>query len=155
MTLQKINNMKSTEEKAITSFKAGLNCAQAVLTAYSDKLKFDNDLALTVSCGFGGGMGRLQETCGAVTGSYMVLGIYNGGRFSDNKDRKEETYSMIQKFNEKFKQINGTTDCISLLKIDLKTEEGQRYAKENNLFETICEKCISDSIRIVEELVEK
>jgi hypothetical protein len=62
---------------------------------------------------------------------------------------------MIQKFNEKFKQINGTTDCISLLKIDLKTEEGQRYAKENNLFETICEKCISDSIRIVEELIEK
>jgi C_GCAxxG_C_C family probable redox protein len=147
--------MKSVEEEAITSFKAGLNCAQAVLTAYSEKLKFDNDLALTVSCGFGGGMGRLQETCGAVTGSYMVLGIYNCVRFSENNDRKEQTYSMIQKFSGKFKQINGSTNCMSLLKSDLKTEEGQRYAKENNLFETICEKCISDSIRIVEELIEK
>jgi C_GCAxxG_C_C family probable redox protein len=155
MTLQKINNMKSTEEKAITSFKTGLNCAQAVLNAYSDKLKFDNELALTVSCGFGGGMGRLQETCGAVTGSYMVLGIYNSVRFSDNNNRKEETYSMIQKFSERFKQINGSTDCISLLKSEIKTEEGRRYAKENNLFDTICEKCISDSIRIVEELIEK
>jgi len=147
--------MKEIEEKAIRSFKSGLNCSQAVLSAYSDKLNFDNNLALSVACGFGGGMGRLQETCGAVTGSYMVLGIYNCRKFSDNKDRKEETYSMIQQFSEKFKQINGTTDCISLLKIDLKTEEGQRYAKDNNLFETVCEKCISDSISIVEELIEK
>ena len=67
---------KQVEEKAIRSFKSGLNCAQAVLTSYSDELKFDNNMALSVACGFGGGMGRLQETCGAVTGSFMVLGIH-------------------------------------------------------------------------------
>jgi C_GCAxxG_C_C family probable redox protein len=145
--------IKPVEEKAIMTFRKGLNCAQAVLTAYSDEMNFDNNLALSVSCGFGGGMGRLQETCGAVTGSFMVLGIYNCKKFTDNKDRKEETYSMVQKFSEKFKQINGTTDCISLLKCDLKTEEGHQFAKENNLFETVCEKCISDSIRIVNQLM--
>jgi len=147
--------MTAIDEKAITTFRSGLNCSQAVLTAYSDELNFDNNLALSVSCGFGGGMGRLQETCGAVTGSYMVLGIYVCKKITENKDRKEETYSMIQKFSEKFKQINGTTDCKSLLKCDLKTEEGQRYAKENNLFEIICEKCIKDSLRIVDELIEE
>lgn len=57
--------------KAIESFRSGLNCAQAVVTAYADELNFDNNLALSVSCGFGGGMGRLQETCGAVTGYQM------------------------------------------------------------------------------------
>jgi C_GCAxxG_C_C family probable redox protein len=141
------------EEKAIESFRSGFNCAQAVLTAYSDKLNFDNKLALSISCGFGGGMGRLQETCGAVTGSYMVLGVHNCNKFTDNKDRKEETYSMIQKFNEKFKKINGATDCKSLLKCDLKTEEGHRYMKENNLSAIVCEKCISDAVRIVEEIM--
>jgi hypothetical protein len=60
---------------------------------------------------------------------------------------------MVQKFSEKFKQINGTTDCISLLKHEIKTEDGHRFAKENNLFGTVCEKCISDSIRIIEELI--
>ena len=145
---------KQVEEKAIGSFKSGLNCAQAVLTSYSDELKFDNNMALNVACGFGGGMGRLQETCGAVTGSYMVLGIHNCKKFTDNSNRKEETYKMVQKFNEKFIQINGTTNCKSLLKCDLKTEDGHRYAKENNLFETVCEKCISDSIRIVNQLME-
>lgn len=146
--------MKAIEEKAIRSFKSGLNCSQAVLSAYSDKLNFDNNLALSVACGFGGGMGRLQLTCGAVTGSFMVLGVYNCNKFADNNERKEKTYSMVQKFSEKFKKINGTSDCISLLKCDLKTDEGHRYAKDNNLFETVCEKCISDSISIINELIE-
>lgn len=147
--------MKSQEEKAISSFKSGLNCAQAVLTAYADDLKFDNSLVMNLSCGFGGGMGRLQETCGAVTGSFMVLGIYNGMRYKDNTDKKEVTYSMIQNFSEKFKTLHGAIDCKSLLKCDLKTEQGRLFAKGNNLYETICEKCISDSIRIIDELIEK
>src|SRR5664279_237116 len=145
--------MESIEEKAIRTFRSGLNCAQAVITAYSEEMKFDNNLALGVSVGFGGGMGRLQKTCGAVTGSFMVLGIFNCKKLSDNKDRKETTYSMIQKFSQEFKLINGTTDCLELLKCDLKTEEGNRFAKENNLFGTVCEKCISDSVRTINKLI--
>jgi C_GCAxxG_C_C family probable redox protein len=144
---------KSTEEKAIETFRSGLNCSQAVLTAYSEKLNYDNDLALSISCGFGGGMGRLQETCGAVTGSFMVLGVNTCKRHTDNKTRKEETYKLVQEFSRQFKQLNGTTDCTDLLQIDLKTEEGNRIAKEKNLFGTVCEKCISDSVRIIEELI--
>jgi C_GCAxxG_C_C family probable redox protein len=144
---------KSTEKKAIETFRSGLNCSQAVLTAYSEKLNYDNDLALSISCGFGGGMGRLQETCGAVTGSFMVLGVNTCKRHTDNKTRKEETYKLVQEFSRQFKQLNGTTDCTDLLQIDLKTEEGNRIAKEKNLFGTVCEKCISDSVRIIEELI--
>lgn len=140
-------------EKTIESFRSGLNCAQTVLSSYSDKLDFDNNLALSIACGFGGGMGRLQETCGAVTGAYMVLGVYNCKKFTDNKERKESTYTMVQKFNNKFKEINGSTDCIVLLKCDLNTEEGHRYAVQNKLFETVCEKCISDSLGIIDQLI--
>ncbi len=141
------------EDKAIDSFKSGLNCTQSVLTAYSDDLNFDNHLALRMACGFGAGMGRLQETCGAVTGSFMVLGIYNCKKHSANNDRKEKTYEMIQRFTDKFKAIHGTTDCKSLLNCDLRTEEGHQYAHDRQLFEIICEKCILDSIRIIEELI--
>ena len=146
--------MNRRTEKAISGFRSGLNCSQAVLTAYSDELSLDQNMAINISSGFGSGMGRLQETCGAVTGSYMVLGIYNGKKYPDNKDKKEVTYSMIQKFTTEFKEINGFTDCKSLLNCDLKTEAGQLFAKENNLFGTICEKCISDSISIIGKLIE-
>jgi len=145
--------MNIKTEEALDTFRSGLNCAQAVLTAYSPDLNFDKSLALNISCGFGAGMGRLQETCGAVTGSFMVIGIYNGSKYAENNDKKEESYSMIQEFSEKFKRIHGSTDCRSLLKCDLKTEEGQRFARENNLFGTLCEKCISDSIAILGEII--
>lgn len=143
------------EEKAIATFRAGLNCAQAVVSAYADELNFDKDVALSISCGFGGGMGRLQGTCGAVTGSYMVLGLYNCKDITDNKDRKAATYAMVQRFSEKFLEANGSTDCISLLKQEIKTEEGHQKAKEENLFESVCEKCISDSIGIINQLIGK
>ena len=147
--------MQQKENKAISYFRTGLNCAQAVLTAYSDDLEFDNDFASGISCGFGGGMGRLQETCGAVTGSFMVLGIYNTRKYSDNRERKDVTYSMIREFSDKFKSIHGSISCKILLNCDLTTLEGQQYMKENHLSESVCEKCISDSIRIIQELIEK
>jgi C_GCAxxG_C_C family probable redox protein len=141
------------EEKAIASFRAGLNCSQAVFSAYADELNIDNDLALSVSCGFGGGMGRLQETCGAVTGSYMVLGVQTCKNLIDKKERKELTYSVVQEFSRKFRKLNGSTNCMDLLKCDLKTQEGNSFAKEHNLFGTVCEKCISDAIKIIEGII--
>jgi C_GCAxxG_C_C family probable redox protein len=145
--------MTQKEELAISGFREGLNCSQAVLTAFSEELKFDKNLAMMVSTGFGGGMGRLQETCGAVTGAFMVLSIYSGNKFLTNNERKENSYSMIQDFNGKFLSKNKTTNCKALLNCDLKTPDGKLYAKENNLFETVCEKCVLDSIKIIDEMI--
>ena len=145
--------MKSLEETAVQAHRSGLNCAQAVVTTYSEKLNFDANLALSLSCGFGGGMGRLQETCGAVTGSFMVLGIYNSKKYTDNKERKDKTYAMVRKFSDKFKLIHHSTDCSTLLNCDLKTPEGQQFYNDHNLDELVCNKCIGDSVRIIEELI--
>jgi C_GCAxxG_C_C family probable redox protein len=145
--------MSQKAEKAIASFRSGLNCAQSVLNAYSDEMNINNEFALSISCGFGGGMGRLQETCGAVTGSFMVFGVYNFKKFSDNKDRKEKTYAMIQKFSRRFKSYHSVMDCKTLLGADLNTDEGQKYVAENNLHEKVCERCIADSIHIIEEMI--
>ena len=145
--------MKSKEEIAIESFRGGLNCAQSVVISFADEMNFDRNLALSMSCGFGGGMGRLQETCGAATGAFMILGINTCKKYSDYKERKEVTYSGIQKFSEKFKTIHCTMSCKSLMNCDLRTEEGHRFLKEKNLSETVCEKCITDAIKIVDEII--
>jgi len=145
--------MENIQEQAIKAFSSGLNCAQAVLTAYSEKLNFDKDFATSVSCGFGGGMGRLQETCGAVTGAFMVLGIYNCKKYVENKDRKDKTYPMVLDFNRKFIEIHHTNTCKGLLGCDLNTDEGQQYAKDHNVHGTICEKCITDAVGILEEMM--
>ena len=146
--------MDLREQKAIESFKSGLNCAQSVVAAFADDLHFKIDQALEMSAGFGAGMGRLQETCGAVTGAFMVLGMYNSRKYSDNKEIKEASYAMIQQYNKRFTAVHATTNCRSLLNCDLRTPEGQRQFQNNNLHEEVCEKCISTSVKIIEDLLE-
>lgn len=146
-------NIQSKISKANALHKSGYNCAQSVVAAFEDELSIDKDLAMTMSVGFGGGMGRMQEKCGAVTGAFMVLGVFNGKKFKDNVDLKNETYSMIQKFDQKFASVHQSTNCMELLKWDIKTAEGFQAARDNGLFESVCDKCIADAIRIVEELV--
>jgi C_GCAxxG_C_C family probable redox protein len=145
--------MKSKEEKAIESFRSGLNCSQSVVSAYTEEMNFDRNLALSISCGFGGGMGRLQETCGAATGAFMVMGIHYCRKYSDNKDRKETTYAAIQKFSKEFTVLHGTMNCMELINVDLKSEDGHRLLKESNLSENVCEKCILDSLKITEDIL--
>ncbi len=145
--------MEHKVDRAINSFKAGYNCAQSVVLAFQQDLGFDERMALEMSVGFGGGMGRLQEKCGAVTGAFMVIGLYSSKLHQDNISRKNHSYALIQQFDQKFKSIHHTTQCIELLKCDLRSENGHAYAVENKLFEKVCEKCIRDAIGIVEELV--
>jgi C_GCAxxG_C_C family probable redox protein len=145
--------MKSKEEIAVEAFRSGLNCAQSVLLAYADEMNLDRKLALSISCGFGGGMGRLQETCGAATGSFMAMGIHYCRKPTDNKERKEATYAAIQKFSKEFTTIHGTMNCRELINVDLKTEDGHRILKESNLSENVCEKCIIDAVKLTEEII--
>jgi C_GCAxxG_C_C family probable redox protein len=137
---------------AIKEFRDGLNCAQSVLSAYTSDLKIDKNIALSISTGFGGGMGRLQGTCGAVTGAFMAISVFTCRKYEQLNDRKTRSMEMIQSFNEKFLNIHKSTDCRDLLGCNLRTPEGQEYFKIHNLKETVCEKCISNSVGILEEM---
>lgn len=143
----------SKNELAIQYFRSGLNCAQSVFAAFCDDLQFDHSSALSVSAGFGGGMGRLQLTCGAVTGAFMAIGVYNSKKYDDNASRKAKSVEMVQAFNLAFIKENKTTSCRELLNCDLRTPEGQKYAHDNNLFGTTCEKCITDAVEIMDGLI--
>ncbi|BAX80109.1 C-GCAxxG-C-C family protein [Labilibaculum antarcticum] len=147
--------MKEIEEKAVHSFYNGMNCAQSVVTAYADYLKFDPDMALAVSNGFGGGMGKMQKTCGAVTGSFMVLGIYNSKKHPGNIDARNATNEMIQKFTANFTALYDSLDCKALLNCDFTTQEGEKEFLDLDLKKNICSKCITDSIKLIEVLTEE
>jgi C_GCAxxG_C_C family probable redox protein len=145
--------MTATQEKALASHAAGLNCAQAVVTAYADTLGFDESLAESIAVGFGSGMGRLQETCGAVTGGFMAISIRTSQQLADKAERKAKAYELVQEFNERFTAIHGTKSCRLLLGCDMKTEEGREFYKKNNLSATVCDRCIADSVAIVDALI--
>ncbi len=103
------------QEKAMEYFQEGYNCAQAVLLAFCQDFGLDPETALRLSSSFGGGMGRLREVCGAVSGMFMVAGLAVG--YSDPKatDEKKDHYTTIQGLAKKFQEENGSILCRDLL----------------------------------------
>ena len=108
-----INKTRATMAKE--NFLMGYNCAQAVLLAFSDLINIDPEMLAKISSSFGGGMGRLREVCGAVSGSFMALGCIEG--YSDPKESegKKLLYSKLQAVAKTFKEENGSIICRELL----------------------------------------
>ena len=125
----------SKAEDAVKNFE-NYNCAQSVLTAYAGDFDLPKEKALQTAVGFGGGMGRLQETCGAVSGAISVLGLSSGFKEGDGRDKINKSYADIRRLVSDFTQKHGTVRCRDLLDgCDLMTEEGQKTFKDNNLRE--------------------
>lgn len=97
-------------------------------------------------------MGRLGKTCGAVTGTTMVIGLRYGKAIPEDEPAKQKTYELVQEFVRKFEQINGTTECRALIGYDLTTSEGMKGARAAGVFNNICTKYVRDGVKILEEM---
>ena len=102
-------------KKAMNLFKEGYNCAQAVLLAFEDKYDMDGNTALMISSSFGGGMGRLREVCGAVSGMFMVTGLIYGYNEASDQEGKKDLYKIIQLLAKEFESRTGSIVCRELL----------------------------------------
>lgn len=98
-------------EKAKALFTSGYNCAQAVFAAFSDVTGIDFEASVKLSSGFGGGMGRMREVCGAVSGMFMVLNAVEGYTSPTDNVAKMELYAKVQRLAEEFKKENGSIIC--------------------------------------------
>lgn len=107
--------MENKCQKAMTLFANGCNCAQATFAAYCGEAGMDQETALRLSSSFGGGIGRLREVCGAVSGIAMAAGLLVGPADPQDLDAKATHYAFIQKLAMEFKQENGSYICRELL----------------------------------------
>jgi C_GCAxxG_C_C family probable redox protein len=141
-------------ENALEVFKTGFNCSQAVLSVFAEECRISRDDAFRLSTGFGGGMGRKTQVCGAVTGGIIALGARFGRTESDSKDCMVETYektqSLIDIFTEKMEMIS----CTKLLNYcDLTSKKGQNEFVEKGLHAKVCQPCVATAVEILEELM--
>ena len=127
-------------------FLSGYNCAQAVFCAFKDVTGIDEVVGLKMMSSFGGGMGRLREVCGAVSGMFMVAGLKYG--YSDTSDHAAKTahYTLIQSLAKKFSEENGSIICRELLGLDTKgadspvpSERTQGYYKKRPCAELVAQ----------------
>jgi C_GCAxxG_C_C family probable redox protein len=132
-------------------FRKGCACSQAILAVYGQPLGLSRKTAMQVSAGFAGGM-RMGDTCGAVTGAFMVLGLRHAAENCETAAGRSDIYARVLDFAKKFQELNGSIVCRDLLGCDISTPDGMRQAQERNLFKTTCVKMVEDAARVLEEM---
>ena len=145
--------MISRIDSALERFSKGFNCSQSVFATYSDLFNVDELTALQVSGGFGGGIGRLGEACGALTGAFMLIGCKLAMTREGDTEAKDRTYMLVREFTARFKNLHSHITCRDLLGLDIGTPEGSAEFKEKNLHERKCSIFVSDACKLVEEML--
>lgn len=142
----------SRADRAEELFRQGCNCSQSVFVAFSDVLGMDEKAALKLSSTFGGGMGKLREVCGAVTGAFMVLGALYGYDDVTSQEEKVRTYKMVQDFAADYKKEKGTIICRELLGLKEGEDLPEPAIRTEEYYQT--RPCIG-ACRYAAELVER
>lgn len=147
--------MKNYREIAEKYFTDGYNCAQAVFLAFSDELGVDTDTAAAISAPFGGGMGRLREVCGAVSGMFMALGCLYGKYSPDDAEAKKQQYADVQVLAHKFEEINGSIICRELLGLEGKSVPTPEKRTSEYYKKRPCKDMVGDAAEIFAEYLVK
>lgn len=145
--------MNSHKEKAMKLFREGYNCAQSVFCAFADDLGIDFETALKLSSSFGGGMGRMREVCGAVSGMLMAAGLKFGYISPVDKEGKAEHYARVQELAKQFKSKHDTIICRELLGVDA-DDNPVPSARTKEYYENRpCEELVGDAAQIISEYI--
>ena len=141
----------SRKEAAMENFLKGYNCSQSLVLAFADLLEPDEESLMKLSCSFGGGMGRLREVCGSVSGMFMVAGLLYGYAGPETGQVKNDQYARIQKLAHAFEERNGSIVCRELLGLSVKHDVPVAEARTAEYYKKRpCKEIIGSAAEILE-----
>ena len=144
------------KEKAMNYFLEGYNCSLSVVLAFADLLEMEPDQLARLSSAFGGGMGRLREVCGSVSGMFIVLGILFGYDDPKENEGKKELYEKVQELAHRFEAENGSIVCRDLLGLSVKSQEPVPEQRSAEYYKKRpCKELVGCAAEILEEFLEE
>jgi len=142
--------------KAEKLFLEGYNCSQSVLCAFGDVTGFDHSTSARLASSLGGGMGRLREVCGAVSGALLVLGMACGYEDPEDTEAKTDHYLLVQEFARRFREANGSIICRELLEgVKVKPGNVPEERTEEYYAERPCLRYVGRAAVILDEMLEE
>jgi C_GCAxxG_C_C family probable redox protein len=144
----------SKVDLAVSAFKEGFLCSQALLSTYGVAFGLDRERAIKISAAFGGGICRMGETCGAVTAALMVVGLKHGSADATDREARERTYGLAREFVRRFAARHHSVRCKDLLDCDISEPEGYAAAREKKLFDTLCPRYVRAAAEILEAILD-
>ena len=149
--------MTKHAEIAKQLFFKGYNCAQSVFCAFTDVTGYDIDTSARMASSFGGGLGRLRETCGAVNAAALILGIVKGYDDPDDYEAKKRHYALVREFADRFKEKNKSIICRELMMVaNLNPESGgaPEQRSEEYYQKRPCPDLVYDAALILDEMIQ-
>jgi len=138
---------------ALASFNQGITCSSAVFSAFSEELGLDDKTAKKIGCGFGAGISRTGNICGAVSGAIMVIGLKYGKAEQGDDGATEKTRALTRRFIQEFIKKNGSVNCTELLGFNLNNQDEYEAAGKEKLFRTKCPELVRDAAVILEKIL--
>jgi C_GCAxxG_C_C family probable redox protein len=148
-----VRSTMTKSDEAATSYRKRFTCSAAVFSAFSEDLGLDPDMAKKIACGFGAGISKTGNMCGAVSGAIMVIGLKYGKTQADDDAATEKTRALVRQFIHEFTEKNGSVNCRELLGYDLSNADEYEKARERELFETKCPELVRDAAVILEKIL--
>ena len=143
-------------EAAMENFKKGYNCSQSIVLAFADLLPVDRTMLLRMASSFGGGMGRLREVCGSVTGMFMIAGLLYGYDGPETGQVKADHYAGIQELAHRFEEKHGTIVCREMLGLSVRHDVPVPEARTTEYYKKRpCAEIIGDAAEILEQYIKE
>jgi C_GCAxxG_C_C family probable redox protein len=134
-------------------FAQGYLCSQSILMAYAPLFNLERETAARLAAPFGGGVARRGETCGAVAGACMVLGLKFGHNSAEDIESKEQAYQAVNEFISRFESRHGSIVCSHLLEVDISSPDGLQQARDEDLFTTRCPGYVDHAAHLLDEIL--
>lgn len=145
----------TSEKKVSDTFLRGYSCSQAVLSSRCEKYGLDQKTALAMATGFGGGIARTGNTCGAVTGAIAIIGLHAGSDRAGDTAAKENTYRLVREFIAEFEDAFGSINCVDLVGCHIGTPSGHDQARKNGVFENVCPRFVDGAVDILDRILDR
>ena len=143
-------------ELAKENFMNGYNCSQALVLAFEDMVPIDRESLLKLASSFGGGMGRLREVCGSVSGMFMIAGLLYGYDGPETGQVKADHYARIQELARRFEETHGSIVCREMLGLNVKHDAPTPEARTNEYYKKRpCPDIVGDAAEILEKYIEE
>lgn len=141
--------------EAVSLFEEGYNCCQSVFAAFSDRYGMDRETALKISASFGGGMGRMREVCGTVSGMALVCGLETGSTDGRDIDAKKYNYEVMRELADRFRENNGTIICRELLGLDRAPQSARPEERTADYYKKRpCKRLVQEAAEILTQYFE-
>ena len=143
-------------EAAMANFLQGYNCSQSIILAFEDMLPVDKTTLSMMASSFGGGMGRLREVCGSVSGMFMIAGLLYGYDGPETGQVKADHYARIQELARRFEEKHGSIVCREMLGLDVRHDVPVPEARTKEYYKKRpCAEIIGDAAEILEEYIKE